>query len=353
MDRSRVLFRRRGKKGDCKVPEGHTGATMGLSAPEGESPQASSQVHPQKVRGDMKAAIDRFLSQQGRRWSRTTVVRYAWYLRNLLGWLQEEYGDFNVYHVGSQDLARWLDARISWSPSTQYTGIVAVRNFFRWLVGKANSPAEALPLPKRIMRLQRTLDEVKLQRIFAALDTATPKGIRDLAMLTVLLDTGLRAAEVCALRHDHVDLEGRTLTCRIKGGRWATGVFSNYTRSCIETWVPVREKIARAESDTLFVGIGGIHPGTPITRDGLRAIFRQLGKKSGVGLISPHDFRRTFATLALRGGAPSRLVQVAGRWNSLEMVERYSQAIVPADFDPYSPVDRLMGLRVKPPDEAG
>jgi hypothetical protein len=45
--------------------------------------------------------------------------------------------------------------------------------------------------------------------------------------------------------------------------------------------------------------------------------------------------RRTFATLSLRQGASTRIVQVAGGWANIQEVVRYSQALEPADFDGY------------------
>jgi len=74
----------------------------------------------------------------------------------------------------------------------------------------------------------------------------------------------------------------------------------------------------------------------------LKVIMRKLGAKAGIGKLSPHDFRRTFATLAIRAGAPTRLVQLAGGWKNLEMVERYSRALVVSDFQTYLPSNQVL-----------
>lgn len=293
--------------------------------------------------------IDRFLQLQGKRWSESTVRRYRWYLINLADWLEEQGLPQEPAAITDRMLARWLDAHMHWASSTQYTGTTACRGFFRWAVGKEASPAEKLALPRRLYTPQRTLDETRVLRILACLDTSTIKGTRDTAMMLLLLDTGLRAAEICRLRLEHVDLAERRFSVRIKGGRWAEGVFSPYTASCLVTWVIMRNEVAKQEAGELFVGVGGETRGRKMTPDGLRAIFRQIGTRVGFH-FSPHDFRRSFATMALKGGAPSRLVQVAGRWSSLEQVERYSQSLSPADFDGYSPVHRVLGLRVKDED---
>ena len=59
--------------------------------------------------------------------------------------------------------------------------------------------------------------------------------------------------------------------------------------------------------------------------------------------LSPHVLRRTFATLAIRNGAPTRVVQVAGGWANLSEVQRYSQAIEAQDFDGYSATNVIGG----------
>lgn len=293
----------------------------------------------------MRERVERFLELQGRRWSRATVGRYRWYLLNLAGWLEEMGLPARPEQIGERELLRWIDARMHWAPATQYTATVACRSFFRWALGREHSPAERLQLPRRSYAPQRTFDEQGVMRVLSALDTSTVKGTRDTAIVLLLLDTGLRAAEVCRLRVDHVSLAERRFIVRIKGGRWANGVFSPYTASSIAAWLTMRPQLAGPDVLELFVGVGGLTRGRPLTTDGLRVIFRQIGRRIGMH-FSPHDFRRTFATMALKGGAPSRLVQVAGRWNSIEQVERYSQSLTPEDFDGYSPVHRVLGLRV-------
>jgi site-specific recombinase XerD len=291
----------------------------------------------------MKAAIDRFLSEQGRRWSPATVVRYRWYLENLRGWMEENGLPDRPEDVNQQILIRWLDSRMGWASSTQYTATVACRAFFRWAFGREASPAENLILPRRSYKPGRTLDPIRLQHLLGALDTSTPKGMRDTAMILLLLDTGLRAAEVCRLRIEHMDLSERRLMVRVKGGRWAPGVFSAYTASCLGAWLIVREKIARSDVPEFFVGIGGDTPGRRMTPDGLRAIFRQIGQRLGFH-FSPHDFRRTMAHMAIRLGVPERILQEQMRLESPKQIQTYSRGINAEDFRPYSPVEKLMGF---------
>lgn len=300
----------------------------------------------------MRDAIDRFLSAQGRRWSAETVKRYGWYLRNLAGWLEETGRPARVQEIEAVTVDAWLASRQQWSPSTQYLALIACRGFLRWALGQRTSPADALPLPRRHGRPQRALTELRLQQVLAQLDTSRPKGTRDLSLITLLVDTGLRAAEVTSLRTDHVNVNDRTFTVRVKGGAWADGVFGSYTGACLVDWLGIRDDYARRGVLEIYVGLGGLTPGCRMTVCGLRAMFREMGRKVGFPL-STHDFRRTFATLALKQGVPSRLVQVAGRWKDLAMVERYSRSLTARDFEPYSPVNAVMGITSRPRRDEG
>ncbi len=288
---------------------------------------------------EMFDLLESFILEKESTLSERTLEHYQRHLYNVILWLSD-FDIFDPLDVTTNDLRDWLRAR-DVAPSTQHVAICALKLFFRWCIGQDN-PAEKIPFPKRHPTPQRTLNIAQVDQLLAHLDTSQPKGVRDLALISLLLDTGLRASEICRLELAHFDLEAQSLVVRIKGGRIGGGVFGRYTQAAVANWLAVRESYARAS--TVFVSVGGNKPGTSLTRNGLGAILRHLGKESGIGLISPHDFRRTFATLSLQGGAPTRLVQLAGRWRSVKEVERYSQALTPMDFEPYSPMSRIMGV---------
>lgn len=109
-------------------------------------------------------------------------------------------------------------------------------------------------------------------------------------------------------------------------------------------WLAIRPFIAEPACDHLIVSIGGKEPGKKMTRWGLRSTLERICKRAGVQGVSPHVMRRTFATLATENGAPSRLLQVAGRWKDIRMVETYTRTLQAEKIRPFSVVDRLMGL---------
>lgn len=293
----------------------------------------------------MREEIERFLTTQSIRWSPNTSRQYRIYLLDLEKWCQEKGLALEI--LRTSDLITWLDSHRGWGGSSRYTSSLAVRTFFRFAMGQAHSPAEQFKVRRPRAAPQRTLSEQEVTSLLASLDTCTDRGYRNLAIIVTMLDCGLRASELCTLMTDHVDLEQRSLIVRVKGGSWGCRVFSDYTASVLSTWWCVRNQLARPDCDRLFISLGGRRDGHtaaggPLTRDGLRAIFRVLASNAQIRTFSPHALRRSFATLSIRAGAPSRLVQLQGGWSDLSMVERYSQALTAEDFAPYSPVAHII-----------
>jgi integrase len=224
-------------------------------------------------------------------------------------------------------------SRDEWGSSMRYVSLCACRRYITWLYGM-DHPALTARVKTARVKPQRVMSAGVALELLASFDVSTGKGCRDLAMAALLLDTGLRCSEICRLKLVDVNLAERSLQVIVKGGQWARAVFSEQTALYIQDWLQVRSSSAPA----LFTSTRG---GGQLTREGFKKVVRDWGLSIGIRL-SPHDFRRTFATLATVFGAPSRVVQAAGRWSTIEMVERYTASIMPEQMEPYFPVKILM-----------
>lgn len=273
----------------------------------------------------------------------TTVAAYEWELRAL----ERFFPDRSVTELKTADLARYIAHRRAvqkCGDATIRRTVNALKAFYKFAC-KGNlrtSPARSLPVPKTKKKKQRSLTWAQVEQLMLACDTSSVRGKRDLALICLLLDSGLREAEVCRLTLDNVDLVERRLTVRIKGGDDGDGIFGLDTQQALMTWLAMRALYAQPGVSNFFVSVGGLKPGMPITPSGLRVIFRRLGAAAGFEKLSPHDLRRSFATLSSKLGAPSRIVQVAGRWENIEMVEQYTRDLEADDFARYSPVSHAM-----------
>lgn len=226
--------------------------------------------------------------------------------------------------------------------STLGVSVCAFRSFYRTIGSPA---ADGLKSPTVKDKAQRTLTESEMNKVLACIDSSTVKGKRDLAIIGLLLATGLRAAEIGRLRIKDVDMERQIFRVVVKGGRTDEKWFDPYAANLILSWLAVRPSVARPEAETVFVGMSGGKKGYPLTREGVKGLCDELAQRAGIEHFSPHALRRTFATMATENGCPSRVLQEAGGWQSLLMVDKYTKAVRLRAFEKYSP---LMGLMQKP-----
>jgi integrase len=263
------------------------------------------------------------LQQMGR--SMQTVKQYSWHLARLVVWLDAR-GVVGLASLSRSLLREWgASLRDGWQPATCRQAVNAVRSWLRWCgseYGVGGDLVSALVVPRVRVSRQRTLSLAEVRAVISACDESI-RGRRDLALVSLLVDTGLRASEVCRLRLDDLDVGAGSLSVEIKGGRTMAGYFGDLTAVRLSRWLEVRQGCSSA----VFVSVGGRTSGQALTACGLRRVLRNLGRLAGVVGVSPHAFRRSFATLALVAGQSTRAVQLLGRWSNVQMVERYSQAL--------------------------
>ena len=264
---------------------------------------------------------------------------YTWHVRRMV----REFPDRPPGSFSVDDLTRYLAARAGeWGESSRKLAANALRSFFGWMYGD-ESPAARLPVLRPHRRRQRSLSAAEVDSVAAVFDTATPLGKRDLAIFALMLDTGLRASEVCRLRLADVDLSARSLLVVVKGGQEKFGVFTEFTANAILSWLSVRPGMAADAAATLFVSVRG----GALTRSGLVVLFRRVGKRAGVARFSPHALRRTPHRESPSFAAATRVVQEAGRWENLDMVEHYTRNLDARVWEKWSPVARLLGKAIK------
>jgi integrase/recombinase XerD len=161
---------------------------------------------------------------------------------------------------------------------------------------------------------------------------------RDRAIVMALLDTGLRASELCNLKLADVELATGCVAVRQCKGRKDRLVYlGKVGRKTLWRYLSTRAD-ARPD-DPLFV----TRENHGLDRDWLLKLFENLGERASVPDLHPHRLRHTFATEFLRnGGNLLGLPRLLGH-TSLDMVRRYAE-IVEADLakahETGSPADR-------------
>lgn len=267
-----------------------------------------------------------FLDSAGLAESTIENYTYALELWELWWLLNDPDEEFDPCDVPPGMILFFLDM-MGWTNNrTRRAYLAPIKSIFRFTYGKRH-PVARMKLRYVDPGEQRTLTPEQEVKVLQCLNPSRPVDLRMTAMYRLMKETALRSSETCRLRVQDVDLDDCKLSVIQKRGRLRYAVFSKTTRRYLKRWFRERKKHAAPGVDTVFVSIGGIRPGQPLTRDGMRSIFRRLGKQAGIGLISPHDLRRTFATDCVRRNISTKLIMTQGGWKSAGMVFRYSQAI--------------------------
>ncbi len=248
-----------------------------------------------------------------------------------------------VNHSASEptaaQLVAWLDGHDkevggNWGNARINLALACVQSYIRSLYG-SNHPALNAKVKRHQGKLQRAITQAQLDALLSTFDTLTPKGSRDLAMASLMSQAAFRASEVCRLRQEHVDTEHFTAQVLVKGSQWRVGVFGEETSQYIELWKRHRE-LLNPQGGRLFVSLKNGYVGKPLTPEGLNQIVRGWGKRINIKL-SPHDFRRGFATIGGENGAPDTLLMYGGGWHDQNAFNRYTRTSRLASLRKYLP----------------
>ena len=207
--------------------------------------------------------------------------------------------------------------------STQARALCSIRSFFNYLLITdkiAASPVEFIAAPKFGRQLPDVLTTDEIDRIIAAIDTSTTKGLRDSAMLETLYSCGLRVSELTSLRLSDLFFGEGYLRVIGKGDKQRLVPISTMARDRIQLYLERRRPL-RAGEETVFLN----NRGRKLTRVMVFTVIRQAAARAGIDKrISPHSFRHSFATHLLEGGASIRQVQEMLGHESILTTEIYT-----------------------------
>lgn len=194
-----------------------------------------------------------------------------------------------------------------------------------WIDSKiANGIRAVKGVPFRGRRTGNWLTRDEAHMWLDAPDTKTLKGLRDRALLAVLIGCGLRRAEAAVLSFSHVQQrEGRWAIVDIVGKRdkMRTVPMPSWTKATIDAWA----NAANLSDGIIFrrVNKGDRVMGEGFTEQAIYNIVVSYAEKLAKQGIAPHDLRRTFAKLAHKGGSPVDQIQLSLGHDSIQTTEKY------------------------------
>ena len=249
-------------------------------------------------------------------------------------------GDILFDNIIPDDVRRFLahvQSEYDLSRKTLANHWIALSSLWSWVEAEHNLPHIIRDRVKRPRYQTAAIEPLELDEIRALIDAATytveyttrggnlvrnrkPLALRDVAIIYTLVDSGLRASEVCSLVIRDYDVRrGRLHVRHGKNDKSRFVPLGQTSRAAIEEYLASRTRIK--PTDALFATRTGTH----IERCNLGNLLEKVGEAAGVTGVHPHKFRHTYAINFLRNGGNVFLLQELLGHASLDMVERYAR----------------------------
>lgn len=266
-----------------------------------------------------------------------TVIGYTTDLNKFSRWyLDTTECKMDISAVGPLDIAEFKRHLIDLGqkPATINRALTSLSVFFDWAVDK-NIITENYAINIKKVRqgkvAPKSLSRKEQLALMRAVQTSGKS--RDIAIVTLLLHTGLRVSELCALTPGDIVLRARsgTLTVRFgKGGKRREVPLNATARKALSGWLDKRGQI----EGPLFTSQkgGGLQPRA------VEHLINKYARQAGLENVSPHSLRHTFCKLLVDAGESLDRVAILAGHTNLNTTARYTR---PSGRDLQKSVDRL------------
>lgn len=267
-----------------------------------------------------------------------TLRIYTWTITVLAKWLAAQDLPVDAERIEADHIRDFLIAeRERTSGATAGTHYRSLKAFWKWAIRERErtgpNPMDNINRPKTTKKAKTFFEDEQLTALLKTCDGTSLEERRDTAILRIFMDTGVRVSGMASIRytpdnsetHD-VDLTRRPARLRIvkKGGDELWIPLGRKAVAALDRYLRARAKHERADSQWLWLGVGGTKP-DHFTASGIRQMTKRRGAMVGIDYGStPHRFRRTFVDDYLQGGGTVDGVMAIAGWSSYAMVREYA-----------------------------
>ena len=259
-----------------------------------------------------------------KQFSQATIKNYSHTLRRLNSFLNQN-EIFNTEAIDPKIIDKYrlfLDSEVNLrggklSNKTLAYQLIVLRSFLSYLLSQDRNvlPPEKFILPKTRPREIEYLTQTEVQRILDIIETSLESKnshknelikARNKAIIQTIAHSGLRISEILNLQKNIVENETGKLTIKGKGGKIRTAFISNISLETIQKYLLLR---GLDDNPFLFVSVN-LDDFRPISARSCQLMVAKYAKLAHINkTITPHIFRHSFATTALKKGADLRVLQ--------------------------------------------
>lgn len=268
----------------------------------------------------MEEQLLAFLShlQQEYRYSENTIAAYRNDLSQFLEYVESHSGsklsDWSA--VGEEDIEAYLTYMKHkdqpYASSTIARKVAAIKSFYNYMAAEgivSDNPTIDIDSPKVKKRLPQTLSPAEVERLLESPSNInTPKNLRDVTLLNILYETGMRVTEVVSIQMEDVDLKHAILSSPTRQGEAREIPLEDSTQALLVEYITEgRPQLAKSKAErALFLN----HRGEKLTRQGLWLIIKGYARQAGLNTeVTPHTLRHSFAVHRLNKGSKLEDIQ--------------------------------------------
>ena len=276
--------------------------------------------------------IDEFLIEIGvRGYAEQTIYNYSTKLINIKDYFTAQ-GIKYIDDVTKQDVKKWI-AEMQ-KKGMQASTINVTRNrlskLFDYMVEEEyikQNPCEKV----KKLRMQKKIvyplndHEIKQMLAIASKNRSKEIGQRNVTMLALMVDAGLRISEVMNLKNKDI-LENQILIRNAKGNKDRAVAITPILKREMRKYKRLKDKTRYRECEYFFVSQRGTKGTTKIGAEIMQEIKKQMDVRSVVR-FSPHTLRHTYAYMQMRNGCDIYTLSMNMGPGTITMTQNYLQTL--------------------------
>ena len=260
--------------------------------------------------------------------SEQTVKAYMADLRAFSRWFQHSTGEsIDLESITTMEVIDYRNAMLDWGkkPSTINRSLISISSFCQWAQQNdlvLNNPTEGIRSVAEEPLAPRALDR---KEQLALLRVVRKSGnLRDLAIITMLLHTGMRVGELCNLRTSDIRISTNSNMITVREGKGTKRRNIPLNSTVIKALKDYLNSFYRAEQTIVITGSNPEQgrflfygqKRMPLTDRGVRYIIKKYAYTAKIKHLSPHIFRHTCAKNLIDAGQPiDRVSKILGHSN--------------------------------------
>ncbi|MGE5371934.1 MAG: tyrosine-type recombinase/integrase [Solirubrobacterales bacterium] len=295
---------------------------------------------------DMAARIENWLTElhnDGK--DEKTIIAYRTVLNQFSTWFEQTSGDSDLSKVTQMDIKdfkQYMAATLGRKPATINKALVTLKGFFEWAMENGftpSNPARKVKLVEKQALAPKWLERSEQNRLIRAIEQEKNqfKKARDLAIVQVGLQAGLRLEEICNLGISDVTVNGRSGTVIVregKRGKYREVPLNADIRVALKDYLKERETHKYGDSERLFIG----ERNPLLTPRAIQHLIEEYGRKAKIEGLTAHKLRHSFCHNLMDAKVGIEKVAMLAGHSSLESTRVY---IVPGKRELQATVETI------------